>query len=430
MHCCTESRFREFSSELVSLGSWERLPLKPLAIVLVLSLTASLAALPYLSAGLHASSQTLPSERTGVEQRATKESTSAPVPFATTLGGSDRAIVVKPEGLSWSPYDNAGYRATAISASEWGGARGGLVEIEVELDEIEDPSPFAPSATRSDSVIQTVALKQTAGAHTVYEASARILNWVSRNVTYELDRSQDQDAESVLRRRTAYCTGAARLTVALLEAAGIPAREVPGVVFDGRFAGLHRWVEHQLPQRGWVFSDPLASHFWVPATYLRLDSGDMMATEPPQQLALLERDDQTLPLDIHPHAPHWILARANEVQRRAPALEVSLDGASIAHASLRGGGQEHVARLYRGKAVFVGLKPTSYELLVEPTNGAQGSRLTTSRALELRDSRRHVVRLVRSTSPHTASASGTVPTVPSGAAPESREGFRAAPERQ
>ena len=72
----------------------------------------------------------------------------------------------------------------------------------------------------------------------------------------DLDRGAPQDAQSVLARRSAYCTGVARLTVALLDALAIPAREVAGYVVDdlpqGGRSGFHRWIEVFYDDRGWV----------------------------------------------------------------------------------------------------------------------------------------------------------------------------------
>jgi transglutaminase-like putative cysteine protease len=95
-----------------------------------------------------------------------------------------------------------------------------------------------------------------------------------------------QDAPTVLRRRTAYCTGTARLAVALLTAVGIEAREVPGYVYasagsDDVRPGFHRWIEVRYPDRGWAFSDPLASQHFVPATYLRLAAESLEVAPPP-----------------------------------------------------------------------------------------------------------------------------------------------------
>ncbi len=72
-------------------------------------------------------------------------------------------------------------------------------------------------ASTASGPVERLASSLTAGAETHYEAVSRILGWVSRHLEYELDRSQPQTAEAVLDRRSGYCTGVARLTVALLE---------------------------------------------------------------------------------------------------------------------------------------------------------------------------------------------------------------------
>ncbi|MCR4963679.1 MAG: S-layer homology domain-containing protein, partial [Firmicutes bacterium] len=82
-----------------------------------------------------------------------------------------------------------------------------------------------------------------------------------------------QDAKSVLNRRSAYCEGYVNLLVALLRAAGIPARAQNGYLFqpESQIVDLytesandwlqinalrHTWLEFYLPQAGWLFCDP------------------------------------------------------------------------------------------------------------------------------------------------------------------------------
>ena len=386
----------------MSLDTWRSCPL------LVLSLLLGLAEGPAVAQPLADVDATTKPQGA---RRAT--SNASPIPFGTTRGGRDRAVVIVPEGVDWQKYANAGYRTRLIQSPIERSDSQTLVEIAVDLRPIGDSSPFELPPTTSVGELEVLAHKQAAGARTAYEASARILTWVSRNIDYELDRTAPQDPQSVLARRNAYCTGVARLTVALLEAVGISAREVPGVVYDGRFAGLHRWVEHHLPDQGWVFSDPLASHFWVPATYLRLDSGALTSAGPPQVAEMLERTDQTTAVDVHSHGPHWIAARANVLRQRAPALAVELEGRAIGEARLRGAGREYVGRLKDGRAEFVGLEPATYALRIVPevvsaTSGSKGDRSELGRVtdIDLRANRRHSLRLIPIASEAMARSSG------------------------
>ena len=186
--------------------------------------------------------------------------------------GADAARVRVPEAVVVAPYANAGYRLRL---------QDGEAFVEVSLAPLGSRDPFTlpPSGRNAEGPVATLARSVTAGATSRYEAVSRLLAWVGRHVAYELDRSVPQDAVSTLDRRSGYCTGIARLTVALLLAVDIPAREVAGFVAapaGGVPAGFHRWVEVRYEDVGWVFSDPLVSHHYVPATYVPLASETLL----------------------------------------------------------------------------------------------------------------------------------------------------------
>ncbi len=107
-------------------------------------------------------------------------------------------------------------------------------------------------------------LKRT---HGYWYAVSIVLSWVSDHFTY---------GEQGLGPYSGNCNTAARTTVQLLRLAGIPAREAVGVLMDREhktLAGtsLHRFVEVYYPDLGWLYSDPLSAHHYVPASYVRLD---------------------------------------------------------------------------------------------------------------------------------------------------------------
>lgn len=283
---------------------------------------------------------------------------------ARVVAGRDLATVVPPPGAAVEAYANAGYRLT-INGD-------GSATIEVDLAPLRSRTGFVPAL--DDGVAPEVgklAVALTAGARDRYDAVSRVLEWVRANVGYHLDRGLDQSPEAVLGRRTAYCTGYARLAVALLTAIGIEAREVPGYVFEGLPggppAGFHRWIEVSYPDRGWVFSDPLASHHFVPATYLRLADDRLVGEPSPGRL--VDRIDDTLDVDVR----FWtfgagagtVRLRANDDQRRAAALALRLEPGVDGEAYLEGGGVTRRLELPGGRGVFVGLEPGSYELRVE-----------------------------------------------------------------
>ncbi len=272
--------------------------------------------------------------------------------------GFDRARLLAPAGARVEDYENAGYRLRV---------EGGEVRVEVDASALASNARFAaPRRNPPRGPIHRLARSLTAGAETRYQAISRVLGWVAGAITYDLDRGQPQDALTVLRRRSGYCTGVARLTVALLTAAGIPAREVPGYVIDpnaarGRRSGYHRWIEAYLPDRGWVFSDPLASHHYVPATYLRL-AAEELDPERGIEGRLLERREALAAVDPYHHGVPGITARRNSERQLAAALRVRVEAARVGTAELVGRSESRSRPLVDGGAAFVGLEPGSYRL--------------------------------------------------------------------
>ncbi|NOZ13395.1 MAG: transglutaminase domain-containing protein [Acidobacteria bacterium] len=119
--------------------------------------------------------------------------------------------------------------------------------------------PFPPS-------LPEIARRIVRPCHGYFQAVTALLNWVSRHFSYRLKGRTPLTGD---------CTAAAVLTVQLLSLAGIPARKATGVVVNGKqrvLSGkaLHSFVEIYYPGTGWLFSDPLASHHFIPATYVLL----------------------------------------------------------------------------------------------------------------------------------------------------------------
>jgi len=293
----------------------------------------------------------------------------------TVVAGSDRALLLPPAGAAVVEYENAGYRLRLVDSA---------VEIDVDLAPLGSQAPFAPPGDPSASPESVLARAVTAGSGTLHEAASRILAWIAGNVRYDLDRAAPQDPRAVLSRRTAYCTGYARLAVALLGAVGIEAREVAGYVVGEQpgveRTGFHRWIEIHYPDRGWVFSDPLASHGFVPATYLRLAS-DHLASESPGPALLLGREDRTAAVDVGPGADSApVRIRANDGARRAAALRIELESGRDGEAVLEGEGARRSLALPAGRGTFVGLEVGRYQLQV-----SEGGRVSARKEVTFRD---------------------------------------------
>jgi len=296
--------------------------------------------------------------------------------------GSDRATMLVPAGVQVESYANAGYRMVVEDS---------VAQVEVDLAPLASRQRFderrlAPAKSPEARLARAVA----AGAKTRYEAVSRILGWIAANVRYELDRSLAQDARAVLERRSAYCTGTARLAVALLDNLGIPAREIAGYVVDeipgGQGAGFHRWIEVFYDDRGWVFSDPLASQNFVAATYLRLASS-IVELDLPGPALLLSREREVEQVDLVASTPaRLVLARGNGNARRTAALRVTARGYSGAEAALIGpGDRRRVESVREGTALFLGLVPATYELQIRERGRVEVTRQITINGPELAD---------------------------------------------
>ncbi len=215
----------------------------------------------------------------------------------------EHALILPPAGALVLPYANAGYRLEP-------GSDGG-VEVEVSLAPIGSGTLLGPLPDPSRGPVERIAAVVASGAVTRYDAVSRVLGWVSREIRYELDRERPQDPEAVLVRRSAHCTGVARLTVALLRALGIEAREVAGFVAAAPAGGqYHRWVEIHYPDRGWVFSDPLRYHHYVPATYVPFAS-ELVAPAGAAGGLLLAHEVASGVTERNPWAREGVRARGN-----------------------------------------------------------------------------------------------------------------------
>lgn len=289
------------------------------------------------------------------------------------IEGRDVSRLLPPKGAKVTAYENNGYRL------RW---HGDEVVVEVTAAPLESralfrgrPSgrPGKDAGREPEDPLARLALRVTTGSKNQIEAASRLLNWVARNIEYSLDRDAPQAAAAVLERRSGYCTGISRLTVALLQSAGIEAREVAGYVF-GRTAapisgfmpaeGYHRWIEIHYPDVGWVFSDPLTSHNWVPANYLRLGSEQLDLGSGVEGL-LLERQDQISPVDLYPGGALGVRARRNSDRQLAGAVSVQVEDFEVGLASLEGVGLRRNHSLIRGAATFVGLDPGQYRLRLQ-----------------------------------------------------------------
>jgi len=316
-----------------------------------------------------------PAAIAGFASLASFASFAAMAPAATyVVRGGDEAELLIPSGVRVESYENSGYRLVVEGSS---------ARIAVSAEPLQSELPFRVSALPpSSGATAKLARAVVADAPTRFEAVSRILAWVAGNVRYDLDREAPQDADSVLARRSAYCTGVARLSVALLDALAIPAREVAGYVVDdlpqGGRSGFHRWIEIFYDDRGWVFADPLVSHHLVPASYLRLASSALESDLPGPALMLARRRGLR-EVDLKSPAPTGrLIVRANGEERYAAVVHLRSDAPAPAVVTLDGAGVQIRRELEGGEVTIFGVKPAEYELRI----WAEG-RIAATRRLEI-----------------------------------------------
>ena len=142
-----------------------------------------------------------------------------------------------------------------------------------------------------DPEIFRLARDLTQGSRYAHEAANNLLTWIADNLTFDTTITVPSDALSAYRYRKAYCVGYSNLAVALLRAAGIPARVAHGYLPPGyewgfskeywgvkvNDGGFHAYLEIYYPDTGWVFTDAEHSHNFVDPYHivLRLDGVEM-----------------------------------------------------------------------------------------------------------------------------------------------------------
>jgi transglutaminase-like putative cysteine protease len=126
-----------------------------------------------------------------------------------------------------------------------------------------------PKIEADDPEIVALAQELTAGQPDAWQAAIAVAGWVYRKIPYQITGA---GASQALADRQGDCGPKSYLTIALLRAAGIPARMVGGVMYAGGQFGQHYWVEAWMGEAaGWVPLEPTVGQFgWLDATHLRL----------------------------------------------------------------------------------------------------------------------------------------------------------------
>jgi transglutaminase-like putative cysteine protease len=172
-----------------------------------------------------------------------------------------------------------------------------VVDIEAGLAPVSSRSPFPagpPSAETSrylaatrqvqkdDPRVQDESRRLTSGATTQHQAVTAILNFVTDRLTWKLE-PPGHDAITGLTGGVVNCQGYSHLSIALLRAAGIPARVAVGITLSKGWqvptdggplvmkmgTGRHAWIEIFYPDLGWVPFDAQSTHLFVSLYHVR-----------------------------------------------------------------------------------------------------------------------------------------------------------------
>ena len=174
----------------------------------------------------------------------------APQPVSANVYGPQRIVNIATQHSILKDYD----KAYARNKELWNAQR-------TDNDAIEKNKSGS-----NDKDIIKLAKEITASSKDDYSKMRAIYNWVATNIYYdypayrnELNNVQDvaapQSAFVVMDRKRGVCGGYTTLTVALLRAAGIPAKGISGVVNSDKNVG-HAWSQAWLSsEKRWVIMD-------------------------------------------------------------------------------------------------------------------------------------------------------------------------------
>ncbi len=192
------------------------------------------------------------------------------------------------------PVENPGYRLALLSAD------GVNLDVEVIVDgrplRIDPGFPLPAgsipaelrslSTRRPDEELDLQSRFLTRSARTALEAVERVIGFTSRRIRFEAPGARVETARNCLARRRGSCVGRSLLAEELLGRAGLPARQVTGVLtaatpqelpeesrgfWASSIGGIrHRWIEVFIPGLGWVPSDPAGLANTVTARHVAL----------------------------------------------------------------------------------------------------------------------------------------------------------------
>ncbi|MGD8536933.1 MAG: transglutaminase-like domain-containing protein, partial [Candidatus Aminicenantes bacterium] len=148
------------------------------------------------------------------------------------------------------------------------------VSLPVEQEEFNSflkPTSFCQSG---DPEIKKTAEEIIGGEKNSWRAAKKIAEWMKKEMasTYDVGFA---DAREVLRNREGDCSEHTVLAVALLRAAGIPARAAVGIMYGGGIFAYHMWPEVYVGRwigldAKWLAMDKKTGEYYTDATHIKL----------------------------------------------------------------------------------------------------------------------------------------------------------------
>ena len=259
----------------------------------------------------------------------------------TVLEGEHVVVydIVNPRGVAFIPdYSNESFEQKVISQDEFSKRVQVTSRMHPMRTRVAYPIPASsiPASVSSrylvsekdrqsqDPSIVNLVRDVTRGSVYAHEAANAVLSWIADNLTFDTSITIPSDAVSALRYHKAYCVGYSNLAVAMLRAAGIPARVAHGYLPPGyewgfskdywgvkvNDGGFHAYLEIFYPDKGWVFSDAEHSHHFVDPFHviLRLDgmsmpgeySGGYLDVDKATFYTIFKEEDKTVMVDELP----------------------------------------------------------------------------------------------------------------------------------
>ncbi len=167
--------------------------------------------------------------------------------------------------------DSAGMLAVEIKRQD---VPGSVLSLPIESSRLRPFLEAGPYIQSNDEEIIKLAREIVGGEKNSYEAAKRINSWVYKNVEKKFT-ADISNALQTLHSKRGDCGEHAALSVALMRAAGIPARPVAGLVYwpPGDGFGYHAWTEAFVGD--WVMMDPSWDEDLINPTHIALTRGNL-----------------------------------------------------------------------------------------------------------------------------------------------------------